>query len=345
MQRSGVAHPRVDPSTFLARSLAAASTPSSRPPRRSSRSACSTAAHCRGAGEAQATIATLAERDRTDSRRPWSAPWPTHTALPIAPSTRCPRDARCAHRIDEMPLRAAFQNATVVVVPLVVDQSHSVGALAYERLALELAAGTVGATSRCCPVDPEPRRPRRPRLQPAHRTHPATSRAGRRGRRDQAAENADQGVASPGARRLRCGARSCSPDTRRRRVRRRLRARRPLIEPASRGLARGATLRPPTCCRHPSRPGASAGGPQSHLPRRERSPGASVRAERLAGVRSTALRAGTQGHAVAPRHGGRRPPRRRWPRPGPGRPLRAQARRVSVAARVRAPIGHTACRL
>jgi chromosome partitioning protein len=100
-----------------------------------------------GAGEVQATIATLAERDvpirvsslvRTMADRRRLA----YRALDEALATL---DAPIA--TTEIPLRAEFQNATVIGVPLAVAEPYSVGALAYERLALELAASPVGAPS------------------------------------------------------------------------------------------------------------------------------------------------------------------------------------------------------
>jgi chromosome partitioning protein len=91
-----------------------------------------------GAGEVQATIDTLAARDvpirltallRTmvDSRRlAGQAIDDGLTALgaPVAAT--------------KIPLRAEFQNATVLGTPLAVSHPYSVGALAYERLAVEL---------------------------------------------------------------------------------------------------------------------------------------------------------------------------------------------------------------
>ncbi|MDP8908247.1 MAG: ParA family protein [Chloroflexota bacterium] len=91
-----------------------------------------------GAGEVQATIEALAARDvpirltavvRTmvDSRRLASQ------AIDAALSTL---DAPIA--ATTIPLRAEFQNATVVGTPLAVSHPYSVGALAYDRLAAEL---------------------------------------------------------------------------------------------------------------------------------------------------------------------------------------------------------------
>jgi chromosome partitioning protein len=91
-----------------------------------------------GAGEVQATVQALAARDvpisltallRTmvDSRRvAGQAIDDGLTALdaPIAAT--------------KIPLRAEFQNATVVGTPLAVSHPYSVGALAYDRLADEL---------------------------------------------------------------------------------------------------------------------------------------------------------------------------------------------------------------
>ena len=101
-----------------------------------------------GAGEVQATIATLAERDvpirltallRTmaDPRRL------AYRALDDALATL---DAPIA--ATEIPLRAEFQNATVLGVPLVVAQSYSLGALAYEHLAAELSTQRALALTR-----------------------------------------------------------------------------------------------------------------------------------------------------------------------------------------------------
>lgn len=101
-----------------------------------------------GAGEVQATIATLAQRDvpirltallRTmaDPRRL------AYRALDEALATL---DAPIA--ATEIPLRAEFQNATVLGVPLVVADPRSIGALAYEALAGELAALGALAVSR-----------------------------------------------------------------------------------------------------------------------------------------------------------------------------------------------------
>jgi chromosome partitioning protein len=100
-----------------------------------------------GAGEVQATIATLAERDvpiRLGSLVRTMAD-PRRLAYRALDEALATLEAPIA--TTEIPLRAEFQNATVIGIPLAVAQPYSVGALAYERLALELAASTVGAAS------------------------------------------------------------------------------------------------------------------------------------------------------------------------------------------------------
>ena len=100
-----------------------------------------------GAGEVQATIATLAERDvpiRVSSLVRTMAD-PRRLAYRALDEALTTLDAPIA--ATEIPLRAEFQNATVIGVPLAVAEPHSVGALAYERLALELATAAVGAPS------------------------------------------------------------------------------------------------------------------------------------------------------------------------------------------------------
>ena len=100
-----------------------------------------------GAGEVQATIATLAERDvpiRVSSLVRTMAD-PRRLAYRALDEALATLDAPIA--TTEIPLRAEFQNATVIGVPLAVAEPYSVGALAYERLAVELAASTVGAPS------------------------------------------------------------------------------------------------------------------------------------------------------------------------------------------------------
>lgn len=93
-----------------------------------------------GAGEVQATIDALAQRDvpirlaallRTmvDPRRLASQAIDaalTTIGAPIANTT--------------IPLRAEFQNATVIGTPLAASHPYSAGALAYERLAVELTS-------------------------------------------------------------------------------------------------------------------------------------------------------------------------------------------------------------
>ena len=93
-----------------------------------------------GAGEVQAIVDTLAARD---------------VPIRIGALVRTMVDPRrlAAQAIDEalstigapiakttIPLRAEFQNATVVGTPLAVAHPDSVGALAYERLAIELTS-------------------------------------------------------------------------------------------------------------------------------------------------------------------------------------------------------------
>lgn len=93
-----------------------------------------------GAGEVQATIETLATRD---------------VPIRLAALVRTMVDTRrlAAQAIDEalstigapiatatIPLRAEFQNATVIGTPLAVAHPYSVGALAYDRLAAELTS-------------------------------------------------------------------------------------------------------------------------------------------------------------------------------------------------------------
>jgi chromosome partitioning protein len=96
-----------------------------------------------GAGEVQATIATLSARDvpiqitallRTmaDPRRL------AYRALDEALLTLDTPIART-----QIPLRAEFQNATVIGTPLVVLSPESDGAQAYAELAAELTAGIV----------------------------------------------------------------------------------------------------------------------------------------------------------------------------------------------------------
>lgn len=91
-----------------------------------------------GAGEVHATIQTLASRDvritlralvRTmvDSRRLAARAIDDALTTMDVPIT-----------VTSIPLRAEFQNATVLGTPLAVAQPHSVGALAYQRLATEL---------------------------------------------------------------------------------------------------------------------------------------------------------------------------------------------------------------
>jgi len=91
-----------------------------------------------GAGEVQATVDALAARD---------------VPIRLTALLRTMVEARrlAGHAIDKalstigapiaatkIPLRAEFQNATVVGTPLTVSHPYSVGALAYDRLALEL---------------------------------------------------------------------------------------------------------------------------------------------------------------------------------------------------------------
>jgi len=100
-----------------------------------------------GAGEVLATIATLAERDvpiRVSSLVRTMAD-PRRLAYRALNEALAALDAPIAAA--ELPLRAEFQNATVIGVPLAVAEPHSVGALAYERLAVELAVSPVGARS------------------------------------------------------------------------------------------------------------------------------------------------------------------------------------------------------
>ena len=100
-----------------------------------------------GAGEVKATIETLAERDvpiritalvRTmvDPRRLAGRAIEEALASVRAPIAET-----------RIPLRAEFQNATVLGLPLAIADPHSIGAQAYDRLATELGAGVLGAVA------------------------------------------------------------------------------------------------------------------------------------------------------------------------------------------------------
>ena len=100
-----------------------------------------------GAGEAKATVDALRDRD---------------VPITLTALLRTMADPRrlAAQAIDEalrtvdapiaqttIPLRAEFQNATVLGTPLAVSHPHSVGALAYEKLAAELASDVLSAVT------------------------------------------------------------------------------------------------------------------------------------------------------------------------------------------------------
>ena len=99
------------------------------------------------AGEVHATIQTLASRDVKITLRALVRTMVDSRRLAARAIDEALTTMDVPITVTSIPLRAEFQNATVLGLPLAIADPHSVGAQAYDRLATELGAGVLGVVA------------------------------------------------------------------------------------------------------------------------------------------------------------------------------------------------------
>lgn len=100
-----------------------------------------------GAGEVRMTIDTLAQRDVPIAIRALLRTMCDPRRLAFRALDDALTAVRAPIAATQIPLRAEFQNATVVGVPLAISDPYSPGALAYQRFADELVPQMAAARS------------------------------------------------------------------------------------------------------------------------------------------------------------------------------------------------------